>query len=97
MDNQFEKSPKQDDDSKSPKLKGLLNDDFSDDGDYDDPDTDKKSQDSVDQLWQAMLNNKNDEYTELISVRGDELPTTHFNEIDKDKRDSITSMVKLDP
>lgn len=54
----------------APATRGLLADDFSEE---DDPEADKRSQDSVDRLWQAVLNNKNDQYmTEVESHRGDE-------------------------
>jgi hypothetical protein len=55
----FEKSPKQEPDKGrgGSKKMGLLNDDFSDE---DDPDADKRSNDSVDMLWQAVLNNKHE-------------------------------------
>ena len=67
------------------KKKDLLKDDFSEEDD--DPDADKRSQDSVDRLWQAVLNNKNDQYmTEVESHRGDESVDMHDREHDREPK-----------
>lgn len=76
---------------------GLLNDDFSDEGSGDDPDADKRSNDSVDQLWQAVLNNKHDQYmTELESHRGDE-PYEQFEPVEESNTDQIADVTIAEP